>query len=177
MTQTRNNGAIVPVPSDPYNPPADMAAMADSLDVVRRVNSASELAALTGLRAGNLMVRTDLPNQPTYKWTGTEWRPVASRIVIAGVPVGSVPVIQSNEVSVTIGSGSAGSIPFPESFPTAIRSLVVSDSTAGANAITVKARMDLSTVSTGVFTAFNSADGTGIATGTTLYVTYIATGY
>lgn len=177
MTQVRNNGIEVPVPSDPYNPPADMAKMADTTDVVRRVNSASELAALTGLRAGNLMVRTDLPNQPAFKWNGTEWRPLAGRIVMAGLPAGSVPVIQSNEVGVTIGSGSAGSIPFPESFPTAIRSLIITDSTAGANGIVVKARMDLSTVSTGVFTAFNATDGTGVAAGTTLYVNFIATGY
>jgi len=177
MPQTRNNGAVVPVPSDPYNPPADMATMADSLDVVRRVNSAAEQAALTGLRAGNLMVRTDLSGQPLYKWSGTEWVPAAGRIRMAGLPAGSVPILQTNEVAVTIGSGSAGSIPFPEVFPTAIRSLIITDSTAGANGIVVKARMDLSTTGSGVFTAFNATDGTGVASGTTLYVNYIAGGY
>ncbi|CAN7465861.1 hypothetical protein LJR013_003187 [Pseudarthrobacter oxydans] len=177
MTQTRNNGAVVPVPSDPYNPPADMAVMADSLDIVRRVASPSELAALTGLRAGNLMVRTDLPNDPVFKWDGAEWKPVAGRILMAGLPAGAVPILQTNEVAVTIGVGSAGSIPFPEVFPTALRSLIVTDSTAGANGIVVKARMDLSTTGTGVFTAFNATDGTGVASGTTLYVNYIAGGY
>jgi hypothetical protein len=177
MPQTRNNGAVVPVPSDPYNPPADMATMADSLDVVRRVNSTAEQAALTGLRAGNLMVRTDLTGDPVFKWTGTEWIPVAPRVVMAGLPAGAVPIFQTGEVAVTIGSGSAGNIPFPEVFPTAIRSLTVTDSTAGANGIVVKARLDLSTLATGVFTAFNATDGTGIAAGTTLYVTFTTGGW
>lgn len=177
MTQVRNNGIEVPVPSDPYNPPADMAKMADTTDVVRRVNSTSELAALTGLRAGNLMVRTDLTGQPLYKWTGTEWRAAAPRIVMAGMPIGAVPMFQTGEVAVTIGAGSAGNIPFPESFPSTIRSLTVTDSTAGANGIVVKARLDLSTVSTGVFTAFNASDGSGIASGTTLYVTFTTGGW
>lgn len=177
MPQTRNNGGVVPVPSDPYNPPADWATQTDSLDVVRRVGSDSVQAALTGLRVGTVMCRYDKTGQPLFTWNGTQWISAAGRVVVPGLPAGSIPIMQMSEASVLIGAGSAGSISFPEAFPNGLRSLLVTDSTAGANAIVVKARMDLSNAGAGVFTAFNSADGTGIASGTTLYVNYIATGY
>lgn len=151
----------------------------ESMNVVVPVANQSERDGLTpplGKYIGMAVTRNDLGGIIEV-WNGSQWLSVANRFNVPGVPAGQIPLIQSSEVSATIGSGSAGAITFPQPFPTALRTLLITDATAGANGIVVKTRMDLSTTTTGKFTAFNATDGTGVSTGTILYVHFIAIGY
>ena len=79
MPQTRPNGVVVPVPSDDYNPPQDMADMADSIRSIAVVADQAAMDTLPSLYPGGV-----LPN-PTYAsrtdqggeiwlWNGISWR-------------------------------------------------------------------------------------------------------
>lgn len=176
---TRWNKTKTMAGSDGWNLTTDTGTALDSANVVVPVANATERDALTpplGKYVGMAVTRADLGGIIEV-WNGSAWLSVANRFNVPGVPAGQIPFIQSAEVSAVIGTGSAGAITFPTAFPSALRSLIITDATAGANGIVVKTRMDLSSVAVGKFTAFNATDGTGVSSGTTLYVHYIAIGY
>ncbi len=72
MPQTRPNKATTPINADVYNLTADLATMADSLNVIIRVASQAERDALV-VTAGASVVRTDLAGAPMQTWDGTQW--------------------------------------------------------------------------------------------------------
>jgi hypothetical protein len=73
MPQTRPNKAIVPINADAYNLTADLATMADSLNVSIKVASQAERDALT-VTAGSKVTRLDLPGAPDQTWDGSAWQ-------------------------------------------------------------------------------------------------------
>lgn len=91
MPQTRQNGGVVPVGSDPYALTQDLAALADSLNVDIIVSTLTERNALTP-HEGMRVIRLDLNGiTETYingEWTGsgatniatfgTGWTPLTS---------------------------------------------------------------------------------------------------
>ena len=176
---TRWNKTKTKAGADGWSLTTDDGTAFDSANVVVPVANATERDGLTpplGKYVGMAVTRADLGGIIEV-WNGSAWLSAANRFNVPGVTAGQIPIFQSAEVSVLIGSGSAGGITFPIAFPNALRTLILTDSTAGANGIVVKTRMDLSTTSVGKFTAFNATDGTGVSSGTTLYVNYIAVGY
>jgi hypothetical protein len=72
MPQTRPNKATTPINADAYNLTADLATMADSLNVIIKVASQSERDALT-VTAGTSVARTDLAGAPLQTYDGTQW--------------------------------------------------------------------------------------------------------
>ena len=72
MPQTRPNKATTPINADAYNLTADLATMADSLNVIVRVASQSERDAYPAT-AGTSVVRTDLAGAPMQTFDGTGW--------------------------------------------------------------------------------------------------------
>jgi hypothetical protein len=72
MPQTRPNKTTVPINSDGYNLTADLATMADSLNLPIKVVSQTERDALTKSNGG-LVVRTDLAGAPLNRCDGTNW--------------------------------------------------------------------------------------------------------
>lgn len=73
MPQTRPNGAIVPVGSDPYSLPSDMAIFADSLNLLIKVDSKAERDALVEPYEGMTVIRLDL-NGELNSYVGGAWR-------------------------------------------------------------------------------------------------------
>ena len=172
MPQTRNNGIEVPVPSDPYNPPADMAKMADTSDVVRRVGSQAEQNALTDLRVGTVICRTDLAGQPLLSWNGTTWL-WASPDVNAQQPVGQRGIIKGDEALAPTNEFSVGFIQFPTPFPNACRAITLTASTAALTAVIF--RIVNRNPGSVEFVAYD-ANGNGLPN-TGIYVNYVAVGY
>ena len=176
MPQTRNNGGIVPVPSDPYNPPADMATLTDSLDVVRRADSQEAQNAITGKRKGTAMVRMDLPGQPMFTWSGTddsagEWRAVAPDLEFGqGNARG---IIKGREVLVTTTEFSTGRVVFETPFPVACKSITLTHGTAALTVVNF--RITDKQPSYVEFVAYN-ASGAGLPS-SAIYVNYVAVGY
>lgn len=119
--------------------------------------------------------RMDLAGRPTETWDGAAWKSGDARVVVPGIT--GTPLIQASEVAVTIGASSVGIINFPEAFQNAVRVCTITDSTAAANGIVVKYRSDLSTKTQAKFTAFDNTTGNGIASGTVMYVNYVAFGF
>ena len=72
MPQYRSNKIRVPITSDAYALTADLAAMADSANVIIPVASQSERDALPGKYVGMVVARTDLPGV-TEIYDGTNW--------------------------------------------------------------------------------------------------------
>lgn len=73
MPTTRNNGIVVPINSDAYNPTADMATMADSANVVIGVANQAARDAIPSPVAGKTTVaRADLGGVIEI-WNGTYW--------------------------------------------------------------------------------------------------------
>lgn len=73
MPQTRPNGGVVPVNSDPYNLTADMATQTDTLNVITPIPSSAAQTALEAsglLFPGYAMVRTDIASLPIFLWDG-----------------------------------------------------------------------------------------------------------
>lgn len=172
MTQTLNNGIIVPVPSDPYNPPADMANMGKSADVVRRVNGDAQQNALTDLRVGTVMVRTDLPGQPLFSWTGTLWMAVAPELEVGqGNNRGRIKIGEA--LAPTTGF-STGRIVFATPFPNACTGCTITNSTGDAVPF-ANFRIIARQPSYVEFVAMD-ANGAGLAN-SGLYVNYTAGGY
>lgn len=176
MTQVRNNGIEVPVPSDPYNPPADMAKMADTADVVRRADSQTAQNGITGKRKGTAMVRTDLPGQPMFTWSGAddsagEWRAVSPDVEFGqGNARG---IIKGREVLVTTTEFSTGRVVFETPFPVACKSITLSHSTAALTVVNF--RITDKQPSYAEFVAYN-ASGAGLPS-SAIYVNYVAVGY
>lgn len=178
-TVTTWNKGKAPAGASGWNLTPDVRAGLESMNVVVPVANQSERDGLTpplGKYIGMSVTRADLGGIIEV-WNGSDWLSPANRFNVPGVPSNQIPLIQSGEVSAVIGAGSAGAITFPQPFPTALRSLLLTDATAGANGIVVKTRMDLSSTTTGKFTAFNATDGTGVSTGSTLYLHFVAFGY
>lgn len=83
MPQTRDNGTVVPVNSDPYNPTDDLADMADSLFVITPVSSDAQRDALLKF-VGRTVRRLDKSGSLEF-WDGTQWIPnLISTIWTAG---------------------------------------------------------------------------------------------
>lgn len=176
MPQTRNNGGVVPVPSDPYNPPADMAAMADSLDVVRRAPNQAAQNAITGKRLGTAMVRTDLSGQPMFTWTGADdssgaWVAVAPEIEFG--QGGNRGTIKGREVLVTTTEFSTGRVVFATPFRTACASCTLTNSTGAVTFVNF--RITDRQPSYVEFVAYDKA-GNGLPS-SALYINYVAVGY
>jgi hypothetical protein len=171
MPQTRNNGAVVPVPSDVYNPPADMATMADSLDVVRRVSSQAAQNALTDLRVGTTIVRTDLTGQPLLTYNGTTWIYAAPEV--HPIPGNNRGIVKGDEALATTNGFSVGFIQFPTPFPNACRSITLTASTATLTAVIF--RVVARNAGSVEFAAYDAA-GNGLPN-TGIYVNYVAVGY
>lgn len=171
MTQTRNNGGVVPVPSDPYNPPADMAVMADSLDVVRRVPNQAAQNALTDLRVGTMMVRTDLTGQPAFTWTGTAWVAMAPNVEVG--QGSNRTQIKGSEVVVTTTEFSTGRVVFVTPFPNACSAATLTHSTGALTVVNF--RITAKTPTYVEFVAYNAA-GTGLPS-SAIYLNYVAVGY
>lgn len=171
MTQIRNNGIEVPVPSDPYNPPADMAKMADTSDVVRRVPNQTAQNALTDLRVGTMMVRTDLPGQPAFTWDGTGWQAVAAR-VDAGQTTQRT-FVKAKEVSVTTTEFSTGRIVFDTPFPNFCAATTLTHSTGALTVVNF--RIIAKAAGYVDFVAYNAA-GAGLPS-SAIYLNYVAVGF
>jgi len=81
MTQTRPNGIVVPVASDDYNPPQDMADMADSTNTILNVADLAARGTLAATFPGGVLPvptvisRADLGGDLEI-WTGSQWRTV-----------------------------------------------------------------------------------------------------
>lgn len=80
MPQTRPNGIKVPIPSDDYNPPQDMADMADSTNSIIDVADLSARDSLPALFGGVLPVPTVISRADhggdLEIWTGDRWRTI-----------------------------------------------------------------------------------------------------
>jgi hypothetical protein len=74
MSQTLDNGAVVPINSDGYNLTADLAAMGNSLAVVTNVTTQTQRDALAKFN-GRTVRRLDLPGYPLDVCNGTTWTP------------------------------------------------------------------------------------------------------
>lgn len=176
MTQIRNNGIEVPVPSTPYNPPADMAKMADTTDVLRRVDSQTAQNAITGKRRGTAMVRTDLTGQPIFTWTGEDdnnggW--VGAAPEVHAVPGNNRGIVKGDEVLATTNDFSVGFIQFSTPFPNACEAITLTASTASLTAVIF--RIVNRNPGSVEFVAYDAA-GNGLAN-TGIYVNYIAVGF
>jgi hypothetical protein len=66
---------MVPVNADAYNLTADLATMADKSNVVTICPSQAARDALT-LYTGRLVMRTDLPSNPVFRYDGTVWQQI-----------------------------------------------------------------------------------------------------
>ena len=81
MTQTRPNGIVVPVASDDYNPPQDMADMADSTNTILNIADEAARDSLAATFPGGVLPvptvisRADLGGDLEI-WTGSQWRTV-----------------------------------------------------------------------------------------------------
>lgn len=79
MPQTRPNGVITPIPSDDYNPPQDMADMADSILTIVEVADEAARDSLGSLYPGGILPnpfyvsRADLGGEIEF-WNGLTWR-------------------------------------------------------------------------------------------------------
>ena len=93
MTQTRPNGAKVPTNSDEYQLTQDLAAMADSLNVIIKVSSKAERDALPAAD-GWTVFRLDLGVQEARH--GDVWRRASDFMHAAGVETISWPVSTPN---------------------------------------------------------------------------------
>lgn len=171
MTQTLNNGMEVPVPSTPYNPPADMAKMGKTADVVRRVPTQAAQNALTDLRPGTVMCRTDFPGQPLFTWDGAGWIAVAPELEFGqGNDRGR---IKAREVLATTTEFSTGRVVFATPFPNACTAVTLTHSTNGLT--TVSFRIIDRKPNYVEFVAYGP--GSAGLPNTGLYVNYIAAGY
>jgi hypothetical protein len=133
MPQTRQNGAVVPINSDEYNLTADLATLADSLDVNVVVANLAARNALTPYE-GMVVLRLDL-NGLTQTYVNGAWRtnyaaPYRQWFAIATFSVGGVgdtldvnlpaglftvaPLVQLTKQS----AGGAGYIPYVASATT-----------------------------------------------------------
>lgn len=171
MTQTRNNGIVTVVPSDPYNPPADLAAMADSADVVRRCANQAAVNALTGLRVGSVMCRTDLGGQPLFTWNGTVWIAATAKVDIGQGE--QRPILKGTEALVNTNEFSVGFLVFAEPFPNICTAVTMTHSTGSLTGVTF--RVITRNANSVEFVAYKS-DGTGLGAAG-LYINYIAVGY
>ncbi|MHC6592435.1 gp53-like domain-containing protein [Arthrobacter sp. C152] len=176
MTQVRNNGIEVPVPSDPYNPPADMAKMADTTEVIRRVSSDTAMNSITGKRPGTPMVRTDWPGQPMFTWSGADdsagaWIAVAPELEFG--QGNSRGIIKGREVLVTTTEFSTGRVVFETPFPNACRGITLTHSTGALTVVNF--RITDKQPSYAEFVAYN-ASGAGLPS-SAIYVNYVAVGF
>lgn len=81
MPQTRPNGIVVPVASDTYNPPQDMADMADSINSILNVADDTARDSLAATFPGGVLpiptVISRADNGGDLEiWTGVKWRTI-----------------------------------------------------------------------------------------------------
>jgi hypothetical protein len=145
MSQVRSNGIQVPTNPDAFpNLTADLATMADTSNVVVKVNGATAQNALTKV-AGLITTRTDLPGSPIQECDGTSFAQQQKPKVWANnVLVGSasslltnlqggatIPIIQGGTtVGTTDANGNFGII-FPQAFPNGLITAVAYSGDSG----------------------------------------------
>lgn len=168
------------VGSDGWKIVDDVKRLSETTRSVIPVADATERGTLASTFPGGvlpiptLISRADLGYR-FERWDGSAWKPIDSHVVLPGIS--ALPIIQAEEVAVTIGGSALGTINLPQAFPNAIRVCTITDSTAALNGVVLKYRSDLSTNTQAKFTAFDNTTGSGISAGTVLYVNYIAIGY
>lgn len=111
MSQTRDNGGVVPVNSDAYNLTADLASFADSLSVITNVISQAQRDALTKYN-GRTVRRLDIAQAPLQWWDNSAsiWRShalgqIASAATAAGANVVGISLNNLLEVTPTVETG------------------------------------------------------------------------
>lgn len=76
MSQTLQNGVVVPINADAYNLTADLATMGSKSNVIITVANQAARDALTAY-AGMCVCRLDLPTAPIERFDGTIWQGAA----------------------------------------------------------------------------------------------------
>ncbi|WP_104087033.1 hypothetical protein [Arthrobacter sp. GMC3] len=167
MTLKTENGIVVPVPSDAFQPTKQLKGMADTTNVPIPVYTQAERDALTK-RPGLPAILMYLPGNPVAIWDGTAWTIQPMIQIGQGA---APPIFKSLEVAVTLDAYSVGYIVFPEAFPTKLVStaLMRMHTTAGPVSFNVVAD---GTSRTGIKFVVN-----GVPSGTLLYIQYQCWGY
>lgn len=144
MTQTRQNGIVVPTNSDPYNLTADLAKAADSTNVLIPVTSQAVRDALTK-HPGLTVVRLDLTGTPLETWDGSAWS-LAPRLDI-GAPTANRAITKAGFSSFATGTFGDFTWNFPVAFPNSMVSAFMQEASSINNndyPVIIKVRMDQS---------------------------------